>query len=87
MHEFSSQAWAALREAVLKNIGGLYQRIVKGQFFIAPGEGRDGPCPRCPFARVCRKAHPATRRRAEAFAAALPPPAQPSQVSGPEKKE
>jgi RecB family exonuclease len=87
MHEFSSQAWAALREAVLKNIGGLYQRIVKGQFFIAPGEGRDGPCPRCLFARACRKAHPATRRRAEAFAAALPAPALPSQAADKGKKE
>ena len=77
MHEFSSQAWETLREAILKNISALYQQIVKGQFFITPDEGRDGPCGWCPFARSCRKAHPATRRRSEAYAATLHAAAEP----------
>lgn len=71
MHEFSSQAWGELREAFLKNVSRLYQQITKGQFFITPDEGWDGPCEKCAFSRACRKAHPATRRRAEMFAAEL----------------
>jgi hypothetical protein len=67
VHEFSSQAWEELREAFLGNVSKLYQQITKGQFFIRPDEGWDGPCGRCSFARACRKAHPATRRRAESF--------------------
>lgn len=70
VHEFSSQAWATLREQVLADIGRLYQQVEKGQFIITPDEGIGGVCGRCSFSRACRKAHPATRRRAESFAAA-----------------
>jgi hypothetical protein len=85
MHEFSTQAWETLRPALHKNLAALYQRIVKGQFCIAPDERRDGPCPRCPFARSCRKAHPATRRRAEMYAAASAPAETPLGPDAPEE--
>ena len=48
-----------------ENLGELIGLIEKGHFYIEPSQGEWGYCTRCDFARICRKEHMPTRKRAE----------------------
>lgn len=62
--EFSGEAWKRWRDRVLEGVEALIRNIELGRFPIAPDEGVGGACVWCDFHWLCRKSHPATRRRA-----------------------
>ncbi|PCI36455.1 MAG: hypothetical protein COB53_09585 [Elusimicrobia bacterium] len=64
MQEFTGSDWRSSREEVLDNVKKFLGQMRRGEFPIAPGEGRGGACEYCDYAFACRKAHPATRHRA-----------------------
>lgn len=58
-------AWRGARQHLnvsLQTLGGL---LAKGEFPMAPDEGRNGHCSYCSYSLVCRKAHAPSRSRAE----------------------
>lgn len=65
VQEFSGAAWRAARTAIWSNIEVLAGFMERGEFLAAPDDARGGVCGYCDFHWMCRKAHPATRRRAE----------------------
>ena len=65
MQEFTGDEWRKSREEVLGNIKKFLGQMRRGEFPIAPDEGRGGACEYCDYTFACRKAHPATRHRAE----------------------
>lgn len=62
--EFSGAEWRASREQVMGNVKKFLGQMRRGEFPIYPSEGTGGACEFCDYAPACRKAHPATRRRA-----------------------
>ncbi|MFA6029853.1 MAG: PD-(D/E)XK nuclease family protein [Elusimicrobiota bacterium] len=68
IQRFSAEDYARARADLLVELAAMAQRMARGEFFISPAEGRFGHCEYCPFGALCRKAHPASRRRAERLA-------------------
>lgn len=62
---FDARTWRATRGVLEKGLGALVRQIEAGEFLIVPEEGRGEACEYCAFASLCRKSHPASRRRAE----------------------
>lgn len=68
--EFSGELWARERNALHARQRALVTSVTEGRFAIRPTDGPQGHCALCSFARTCRKAHGATRKRGERYWAA-----------------
>jgi len=65
LQELDGAFWLVNRNGFLAAVGALKEQMSRGEFFIAPDDGEHGHCQWCSYARLCRKSHPATRRRSE----------------------